>query len=160
VRSESLPKPYPYEADGTDRDLTKQLQVPGSRSRRERKAKQRELLLSEDLIRFIQRDNRHRSHLSDGTPQGIPSLPLVTSHISSTNTEPKILTISDSEETAPQNGAAGPSAGSRPFRVAKKKRKLGYMLDVGASLPDLPPRHTWKRSTVRPYPRSFFSVRI
>lgn len=148
VRSESLPVPYPYEADGSIRDSTKQAQqeISGSRSRRERKARQRELLLSEDLIRFIQRDNRRRAQEPDGTPHGIPSLPLVTTRIPSTSAEPKTLSISDSEETSPPIG--GSSAGSRPLRVAKKKRKLAYMLDVAPGLPDLPPRHTWKRSTV------------
>lgn len=56
-----------------------------------------------------------------------------------------MLTISDSEDAPGQSSVAGPSK----LKVGKKKRKLGYMLDVAPSLPDLPPRHTWKRSVVR-----------
>lgn len=145
VRSESLPVPYPHEEDAPG-SSTKQDRSGGSRSRRERRMKRGERLLTEDLIRFIQRDNRLRAQPPDGIPlAGLHSLPLITDESSETTDEPPMLTISDSEDTPRQSSLAG----SSKIKVGKKKRKLGYMLDVAPSLPDLPPRHTWKRSLVR-----------
>ncbi|KAJ9115251.1 hypothetical protein QFC20_001118 [Naganishia adeliensis] len=145
VRSESLPVPYPHEEDAPG-SSTKQDRSGGSRSRRERRMKRGERLLTEDLIRFIQRDNRLRAQPPDGIPlAGLHSLPLITDESSETTDEPPMLTTSDSEDTPRQSSLAG----SSKIKVGKKKRKLGYMLDVAPSLPDLPPRHTWKRSLVR-----------
>lgn len=145
VRSESLPVPYPHEED-VPGSSTKQNSSGGSVSRRERRTKRGERLLTEDLIRFIQRDNRLRAQPPDGIPlAGLHSLPLITDESPETTNEPSMLTISDSEDTPRQSSLAG----SSKLKVGKKKRKLGYMLDVAPSLPDLPPRHTWKRSLVR-----------
>jgi hypothetical protein len=145
VRSESLPVPYPHEED-VPGSSTKQDSSGGSRSRKERRRKRGERLLTEDLIRFIQRDNRLRAQPPDGIPlAGLHSLPLITDESEETTNEPPMLTISDSEDTPRQSSLAG----SSKLKVGKKKRKLGYMLDIAPSLPDLPPRHTWKRSLVR-----------
>jgi hypothetical protein len=141
VRSESLPMPYPHDEDAPG-SSTKQ----ENRTRRDRRKQRGDRLLTEDLVRFIQRDNRLRAQPPDGIPlAGLHSLPLITDESPESETEPPMLTISDTEDT-PRGSSGG---GSSKLRVGKKKRKLGYMLDVAPSLPDLPPRHTWKRSMVR-----------
>lgn len=165
LRSESLPRSYSAEesqAEGVATGSTatsppehtadeKELSAGDvHRPRRERKAlKRKNVLLSEDLIRFMQRDNRRRSQLSDqDVPVGIPSLPLVTRYTSASTLQPRTITISDDENNSVPSKASGSSKVSRSLKVGKKKRKLGYMLDIRASLPDLPPRHTWKRASV------------
>ncbi|KAJ9107017.1 hypothetical protein QFC19_002886 [Naganishia cerealis] len=165
IRSESLPRPYPGEGQGSSAAASGSriqgvgekagLQIDaGTRPRRERKAmKRRDVLLSEDLIRFMQRDNRRRSQLPDENgPVGIPSLPLVTRFTPVSKSQPRTLTISDTEDSALPLNAGGSALASRSLKVGKKKRKLGYMLDIRASLPDLPPRHTWKRASSEPIP--------
>ncbi|KAI5454344.1 hypothetical protein NCC49_004401 [Naganishia albida] len=145
VRSESLPVPYPYDDDSAGSSMK-----PGTgslRSRRDRRRDRGARLLTEDLVRFIQRDNRLRAQPPDGIPlAGLHSLPLIIDESPESEAEPPMLTISDSEDVPGQSSVAGPSN----FKVGKKKRKLGYMLDVAPSLPDLPPRHTWKRSVSEP----------
>jgi hypothetical protein len=165
LRSESLPRSYSAEeseAEGVSSSTAAsgpQAHVKDGkgtaigdvqRPRRERKAlKRKNMLLSEDLIRFMQRDNRRRSQLPDqNVPVGIPSLPLVTRYASLSTSQPRTLTISDTEDNSPPPNASGLSSTARSLKVGKKKRKLGYMLDIRASLPDLPPRHTWKRASV------------
>ncbi|KAJ9104538.1 hypothetical protein QFC21_002034 [Naganishia friedmannii] len=167
LRSESLPRSYPAEesqaegvasstlASAPQATTTDEKGIPAGavhRPRRERKAlKRKDVLLSEDLIRFMQRENRRRSQLPDqDVPVGIPSLPLVTRYTPASTIQPKTITISDTEDNSPPSNATGSALAARTLKVGQKKRKLGYMLNIRASLPDLPPRHTWKRASSEP----------
>ncbi|KAJ9115088.1 hypothetical protein QFC22_005416 [Naganishia vaughanmartiniae] len=168
IRGESLPRSYPFgesqaegvgssTASGSKNQASDEKVTPAAdvhRPRRERKAlKRNNALLSEELIRFMQRDNRRRSQLTDSdVPVGIPSLPLVTKYTSASTLQPKTISISDNEDNSSPSNPSGSSLAARALKVGKKKRKLGYMLDIRASLPDLPPRHTWKRASSEPLP--------